>query len=304
MKTTQDGATLIEVLIAGGIIGSVALATSGSLTIAYRNLNQQYFNMGRDRLALAITQAAGAPTAIRNSMIQNAPGVTIDPDNQTLFNCAYWGYCDGTGAQTGIYTPMRLYEPYYTATSTMVTQGGPMAGTAGPTGIPIQYDPDGNPCDPRTTTCSPNVYPIAVVAEFMAMCPPVYDAFYDATARNFDPSTGAQWLNTAPQTVPPSDPPPSNNDQGDGTPFPGPLGLPSVSPYLPSMVFPASAVYPWGLAQPDYCPVVADFKIRLTFTSLTTTAGIYLGYSFPQFTTTAIAPGPPSSGTSGGGLFY
>ncbi len=291
-----NGFTLIESLVACAILSIVVLAAAGAVSQAYRNLNQQYFLLGRDRLALAITQAAGSPSAIRDSLIQITGTILQDPDNQAMFSCIHWGSppCDGSNT----FRPFRLYDPYYLATQGSIQQGGPMAGT--PT-KPIQYNPDGSSCDTRSNSCPAALYPISVYSEFRSICPPIWDGFYDGTNRDY--MTGQVpkqlWDATIRQ--------PTFPESNAGMPFPGPLGIDNTNPsapYWPGENLGPSAVFPGALSQPANCLVTSDMVIRLTFSSLKPTTGMYAGFDFPTFTTTAIVSSPASSTNSGLGLTY
>jgi hypothetical protein len=331
MKKQIQGFSLLEALIAMVVFDVIVLIGSGSMYFSYSQISRQNFAAGVDRLALALTEAAGSPASIRASVVPDSLGNATDADNQAIVECmggGPGGGCDGTAT----WYPFRLYPQYYKVNATTVLLGGPIAGPgpAGNLAKAIRYSPEGAACNPLTDTCDISRYPIAVNAEFRGICAPIWEGYdFPQGAYVYQAGVAELWNAPLPVTAPFWNYPASASSaspspSGAGLPFPGPQGLvgdtsfypplamrnfspgsifpPGPAPAMSPTIMPASAVFPAAIGQPDHCWSASEFQVRLTFQSLNPTSGPYAGQAFPTFATTSILAATYVTG--GGGFRY
>jgi type II secretory pathway pseudopilin PulG len=143
VHSRRAGFTLIEVLIAIGLMMMLITATAAVSIDTLRNLRQSRLNMSRDEQVNQLRALATNPRAIIKSMSQ--------PENAAFLNCVCGkntcSHMEKTS--TGEFLPFKLYD------------------AAGTLQSPAFFDDSGIPCDPSDPRCA-----IRVTTTFFAQCKP------------------------------------------------------------------------------------------------------------------------------------
>ena len=183
-----QGFFLTEFLIAVVMLGILVVCGMSTLSYIHTFIQQQRVTSTRNRVADSLTRLAGMPSSIRASIYQHpenaplaacvkkeetAPG-GAGPSPASVFSCI-----QATAMTTG--TSFRLYLPFLE----QIPGGTILTSTAvsGTSQNPIRYNMNGELCDTLYEPCSAQDWPIEVVTEFTAQCPPIFDPVYDQSLR-------------------------------------------------------------------------------------------------------------------------
>jgi type II secretory pathway pseudopilin PulG len=152
VHSQRAGFTLVEVLVAIGLMILLITATATVSVDTLRNLRQSHLNMSRDELVNQLRALVTSHRAILKSMSQ--------PENAAFFNCVCGKNTCSHMEQTstGDFLPFSLYD------STGILQS------------PAFFDEAGVPCDSADPRCA-----IRVTTTFFAQCKP------DLSAANQNP---------------------------------------------------------------------------------------------------------------------
>jgi len=137
---SRRGNTIIEVMIALGVLAVLGLIMTEVIRNVMKDLQQRQLTSTRDQVALWVRQSAGSVRGLQNSLKQTG--------NEAFYTCVCGGGCNS--AQLLKFT---LYD----------------LPTSPVTPIPTYYNAAGLPCDPNASNCY-----IRVTINFSAQCwPPI-----------------------------------------------------------------------------------------------------------------------------------
>jgi Tfp pilus assembly protein PilV len=139
---SNQGHTLVEIMIALGLVGLVSLGIFSLSQETLKNIQSNQLATTRDQLAMQFRQNAGRPRILKNSLKR--------PENQFFFNCVCG---QGSGCNTATDYNLALYDD-----AGLPADSKPLA---------LFYDYSGMPCDKTASNCA-----IEVKITFVAQCKP------------------------------------------------------------------------------------------------------------------------------------